>query len=110
MASDSSMREINYLKYGCNAFSMNNPKSRPLSIWTDDDIWEYIKTYNVPYSKIYDTGVKRTGCVFCMFGVHLEETPNRFQILKNTHPKLYEYCIDKLKLGEVLDYIGVDYR
>lgn len=109
MASDSSLRETNYLRYGCNVFDANYPKSRPLSIWTDEDIWEYIKMYNIPYSKIYDTGVKRTGCVFCMFGVHLEKEPNRFQILKQTHPKLYNYCIDKLGLGQVLDYIGVDY-
>ena len=30
--------------------------------------------------------------------------------MKKTHPKQYNYCINKLKLGEVLDYIGVKYQ
>lgn len=70
------------------------------------------------------TGCKRTGCIFCMFGCHLEKQPNRFQILKETHPKQYKYCIEGgqmvdgklqpnkegLGLGKVLDYIGVNYK
>jgi len=107
MASDSFVRQKEYVKHGCNAFSKN--KSTPLAFWYDTDIWEYIKTREIPYSSIYDTGVKRTGCMFCMFGVHLEKEPNRFQLLKKTHPKQWDYCINKLGCGEVMDYIGVDY-
>lgn len=69
------------------------------------------------------TGCDRTGCIFCMFGCHLEGEPNRFQRLKETHPRQYEYCIgggemvdgkwqpnkEGLGLGHVLDYIGVKY-
>ena len=44
-----------------------------------------------------------------MFGVHLEGYPNRFQRMKQTHPKQWDYCIHKLGLGNVLDYIGVEY-
>ena len=39
------------------------------------------------------TGCKRTGCIFCMFGCHLEKEPNRFQLLKESHPQQYKYCI-----------------
>lgn len=70
------------------------------------------------------TGCNRTGCIFCMFGCHLEKEPNRFQRLKETHPRQYEYCIgggemvdgkwqpnkEGLGLGKVLDYIGVKYE
>lgn len=55
------------------------------------------------------TGVSRTGCMFCMFGCHLEKEPNRFQRMKQTHPQQYAYCMDHLGLKEVLDYIGVSY-
>ena len=69
------------------------------------------------------TGCNRTGCIFCMFGCHLEKEPNRFQRLKETHPRQYEYCIsggeyvdgkwqpskEGLGLGKVLDYINVKY-
>lgn len=56
------------------------------------------------------TGCSRTGCMFCMFGCHLEKEPNRFQRMKQTHPKQYAYCMDKLGLKAVLDYIGVPYE
>ena len=62
------------------------------------------------YSSVYDTGITRTGCIYCMFGVHLEKKPNRFQSLKKTHPKLHKYCIEKLGLKKVLEYIDIEYE
>ena len=58
------------------------------------------------------TGEKRTGCVFCAFGAHLEKAPNRFQRLKITHPKLWDYCMRPweehgLGMRQVLEYIGI---
>jgi hypothetical protein len=44
-----------------------------------------------------------------MFGVHLEKRPNRFELMKQTHPQLYSYCIKKLGIGKVLNYIDVEY-
>lgn len=81
-----------------------------LGCWDENDILE-------------TTGCNRTGCIFCMFGCHLEKEPNRFQRLKETHPRQYEYCInggevvdgqlqpskEGLGIGKVLDYIGVKY-
>ena len=55
-------------------------------------------------------GETRTGCMFCMFGIHLEGTPNRFQRMAKSHPKQYKYCIKTLGCGKVMDYIGVDYK
>ena len=110
MAGESTMRAKVYLRSGCNAFDGNDPKSNPIAFWTEDDIWGYIKLKNLPYSKIYDMGEKRTGCMFCMFGVHLEKGENRFQRMQRSHPKQWNYCINKLGLGEVLDFIGVKYE
>lgn len=81
-----------------------------LGCWEEGDVLE-------------TTGCDRTGCIFCMFGCHLEKEPSRFQRLKETHPRQYEYCIGGgemvdgnwqpskggLGLGKVLDYIGVKY-
>ncbi len=113
MADDSHFRRQFYLRNGCNAFNLKNPKSTPLSFWREEDIWAYIKENNIPYSKIYDMGYSSTGCIFCAFGVHMEERKtgtNRFKLLKKTHPKLWTYCIEKLGMGEVLDYVGVQYK
>jgi len=108
-AAESSKRATDWVRFGCNAFDTKRPLGRPLSVWTDDDIWQYIRANNIDYPAVYDMGYKRTGCMFCMFGVHLEREPNRFQLMQKTHPKQYEYCIHKLGLGKVLDYIGVHY-
>ena len=108
MASEGKQREHNYLRYGCNAFDLaSQPRSAPIAFWLEDDIWNYIRTHKVPFSKIYDMGYSRTGCVFCGFGAHLEAGENRFQRLKKTHPKLWRYCMDKLGIREVMQYCGV---
>jgi len=109
MTGDSVLRKEMYLRKGCNSFSATNPQSNPLSFWTEENVWEYIEKYNLSYSRIYDMGYDHTGCMFCMFGVHLEKGLNRFQRMKQTHPKQWEYCINKLGCGKVLDYIGVGY-
>lgn len=91
----------------CNIFDTRDPSSAPMLFWTDADVWEYIKTRNLPYSSIYDMGEERTGCMFCMFGVHLESGLNRFQRMEKSHPKQHSYCINDLGMGKVLDSIGV---
>ena len=121
MAGDSSLRKTEYLKVGCNAFNNKRPRSTPMGFWTENDVLDYLKKFNEPYATIYGdivttsrgyvtTGAKGTGCMWCMFGEHLEKGENKFQKMSRTHPKQYDYCINKMGLGEVLDYIGVDYR
>ena len=124
MASESRFRKNSWLKNGCNAFDSKRPISNPMSFWTENDVLEYLVKHNVPYAsvygeiqqdkngKYYTTGRDRTGCVFCGFGCHNEKEPNRFQMLKQTHPKLWKYCMKGWEQGglgmkEVLEEIGV---
>ena len=79
--------------------------SMPLSFWIEDDIWKYIRENKLAYSKIYDMGEERTGCMWCMFGVQLEKGENRFDRMRRNHPKQYSYCMDKLGMKEVLSCI-----
>lgn len=119
MATESKIRKNAYLKNGCNSF--RSGKSQPLSFWKEQDVLRYLLKYQIPYCSLYGdivlekkrlktTNLKRTGCMFCMFGVHLEKEPNRFQILKRTHPKQYQYCMETLNLKEVLEFINVKYE
>ncbi len=132
MTEESQLRESTWMRYGCNAYDGKEPKSTPMSFWTEQDIMQYYLKNNLPMASCYGEIIeadqlqgqeclegcmshlttskcKRTGCMFCMFGVHLEKEPNRFQMMKKTHPKQYDYCINKLGIGKVLDYIGVKY-
>ena len=137
IATESKLRYQSWIKSGCNSFESKRPTSQPLSFWTEQDILHYLKEFNIPYcsvygdieeygaeSKLQTTGCDRTGCIFCMFGIGQDGCPNRFQRLKKTHPRQYEYCIkggemidgkwqpskDGLGLGKVLDYIGIKYE
>lgn len=49
-------------------------------------------------------------CMYCMFGVHLEQGENRFHRMRRTHPKIYDYCMNSLGIKEVLEYINVAYK
>lgn len=121
MTCESRERKQNWLKSGCNAFDNNDPQSQPMSFWTEQDVLQYLITYKIPYASIYGdiiknrkgkletTGAERTGCMFCCYGIQCEKEPNRFQRMKVTHPKQYDYCIHKLGIGKILDFIGVKY-
>jgi 3'-phosphoadenosine 5'-phosphosulfate sulfotransferase (PAPS reductase)/FAD synthetase len=106
MASESSKRKQDWMKFNCNAFEAKRPTCKPLSFWNESDIWEYIKLKNISYSKIYDMGYNRTGCMFCAYGLHLQKNPNKFELMKTTHPKIYKYCMDNLKLKEMIEFMN----
>ena len=118
MADDSKMRQKIYLQTGCNAYDAKRPRSMPLGFWTEQDILQALKIYDIPYARVYGDiqqnkatgrlyfdGVRSTGCIFCAFGLHMEDKPNRFQQLRLSHPKHFNFCMDKLGLAQVLDYI-----
>lgn len=121
LAEESGLRENAWLKNGCNAFKSKRPTSQPMSFWTEQDVLQYIKREQIPLASVYGdieyaeapeqmriedygikcgterlktTGCDRTGCVFCAFGCHLEKSPSRFERLKETHPRQYEYCME----------------
>ena len=65
---------------------------------------------DLPYLKT--TGCSRTGCMFCGFGCHLEKKgEGRFERMKETHPKQYDYIMRPKEQGglnykEVIDWLN----
>ena len=116
MAEESRLRKQKWLQNGCNGFNLKLPTSNPMSFWTEQDVLQYISQNDISIASVYgeiipDTfndgqlaidnslvdlkcsGCDRTGCIFCGFSAHLEKGEGRFERLKRTHPKQYEYCI-----------------
>lgn len=116
MACESLMRETAWMAHGCNAFDSKRPLSAPMSFWLNQDVLQYIYEQKLEIcsvygdivakdddgleycsfigeQKLYCTGCQRTGCIYCAFGAHLEKGETRFQRLKRTHPKQYDYCM-----------------
>lgn len=81
----------------------------PLSIWTDDDIWEYIHRFDVPYSPLYDMGwtdsngqfhsIPRNGCMAC--GTDLLYPNNHLATLRRTHPTAWKVFMKKGMAAEI---------
>lgn len=120
LAEESITRKQVWLNQGCNAFNATVPKSTPLSFWTHQDILRYLLLTKIPYCSLYGdiieangmlrfTGYQRTGCAGCLYGCHLDDEPNRLQMLSVTHPAIYKYMFEKMNYKEVCDYIKVAY-
>jgi len=113
LAAESRLRTFNFLEYGDLYFPASQKlwKAHPLSIWTDDDIWSYIRRFDVPYASLYDMGYhdektgewishKRNGCMFC--GMDLAFPNNHFSIMRRTHPKAWNVAMVHKGLGRIL--------
>lgn len=119
-AAESLMRTQSWIGRGCNSYSIQKgraAKSNPLAPWLEQDILHYIKRNDIEICSVYGdlvytdadgneldtaldadqplkcTGCQRTGCMFCPFGVHLEKGPTRYQRMKTTHPRQYEFML-----------------
>lgn len=105
MAEESRMRRINfatrgYLFESSRPYLENDPfyHCNPLSIWTDADIWEYIRRFQVPYSPLYDIEyqdkngatckIKRNGCIACATDIAFKN--NHLAALRQTHPHAWK--------------------
>ena len=120
MAEESRVRLQAWVRTGCNAYDAKDVKSTPMAFWTEQDVLQYIVLNGLEIASVYGeivstdqdgfqypatpmtcdgcklscTGCKRTGCMFCGFGLHLEKKgETRFQRLAKTHPKQYEYAL-----------------
>ena len=119
MAGESKLRLTKWLREGCNSFDSKEPNSNPMSFWTEQDVLTYIHTYNLAIADAYGqvvvkgtsngqmciadmlgdyrgcdyetTGCKRTGCIFCMFGITQDK--DRFIRLAEQEPTLCDYVI-----------------
>ncbi len=50
-------------------------KINPLAKWTAEDIWTYIKLYEVPYNRLHDRNYPSIGCTHCTAPVQPGEDP-----------------------------------
>ena len=112
LAAESRRRMFNFLEYGewYYAKSQKMWKCHPLAIWTDDDIWAYIRRFDVPYASLYNMGYhnsqgefichKRNGCMFC--GMDIGFPNNHLAIMRRTHPKAWKVLMINKGLGKVL--------
>lgn len=121
MAEESRLRRQRWLKYGCNAWGdRRQQSSNPMSFWTEQDVLQYIHENSLPIADAYGqvivrndgvdgqinihdcigdyrgcqyetTGCRRTGCIFCGFGITQDK--KRFVRLAEQETKLCDYVM-----------------
>lgn len=132
MASEGGRRQKALMMHGCNYISPTTKRSAPFAIFDRQDLLQLALDLKVPVPEIYGeivrdpdgtlrtTKAQRTGCSMCGFGIHLEKRPHRFDRLRESNPKEWEFwmyrCVtdpetgEKYGWGRVLDYIGVGWE
>jgi 3'-phosphoadenosine 5'-phosphosulfate sulfotransferase (PAPS reductase)/FAD synthetase len=70
-------------------------KKSPIIDWSDDDLEEFIRKYDVPLSRAYtEYGFRRTGCMLCPFSRQLS---NDLKYLHDHEPNRYKASMHWLK-------------
>jgi hypothetical protein len=105
MAAESRARQTNFVTRGYlfqshRAHLGGDPfwHCNPMSIWTDKDVWDYIRRFQVSYAKLYDMGwsdmsgefhkIKRNGCMGCATDILFPN--NHMAMLRRTHPRQWQ--------------------
>ncbi|KAA6329494.1 Phosphoadenosine phosphosulfate reductase [termite gut metagenome] len=68
----------------------------PIFHWTDEDVWHFIRSRNMPYCKLYDMGFTRIGCMFCPMSRPKTKAIERqmYPRMETAYKKAIQFCID----------------
>lgn len=147
MASEGGRRQKALMLNGCNYISPGTKRSAPFAIFNRQDILtlalEMEDYYHAHWRDFGETEIEtiipaiygeivrdadgtlrttmaqRTGCSMCGFGIHMEGRPHRFDLLRESKPKEWEFWMKHIYqdedgkwwgFGDVLDYIGVGWE
>lgn len=102
IVAESHQRFLIWAKKGEHFYSSSEKRWKvwPLSIWTENDIWKFHEIYNIPHCSIYDKGHRRNGCWPCLMDIKYPD--NHLQTLRQSHPKLWRFLIQKKGIGEII--------
>lgn len=83
----------------------------PIIDWTDEDVWEFIRSYNVPYCGLYDEGWKRLGCIGCPLGGYatMRRELERWPVYKRLYIRTFDDMLAaRIASGKKQHYDGWD--
>lgn len=68
----------------------------PIIDWTTEEVWEFIREYEIPYCCLYDEGFKRLGCIGCPMGSRQQREYEfaRYPKYKNLYMIAFQKMID----------------
>lgn len=77
-------------------YKMRKTVLNPIISWTDEEVWEFIKTYNIPYCKLYDEGYKRLGCIGCPMSSKRAQELENYPVYKRNYIKAFDRMLQNM--------------
>ena len=71
----------------------------PIIDWSDEEVWEFIHYFKIPYCNLYDEGFKRLGCIGCPNGgkKHMIKEFKRWPKFKENYIRAFDRMLVRRK-------------
>jgi len=85
----------------------------PVGLWTNDDIWEYIREKKLPVNPVYERyGIQRQGCIVCTNVIRWEEhiakyNPRLVDIVKRRMEE-WGVQVERVRFKNIMERLEVD--
>lgn len=85
--SDASRHEVE------NCYKMSKTLINPIIDWENEDVWDFLYAFDVPYCDLYDQGYKRLGCIGCPMNSNAEKELEAYPKYKQAYLHAFERMI-----------------
>ena len=69
----------------------------PVIDWSNEEVWEFIHEYNVPYCKLYDQGRTRLGCIGCPMSSKQKEELELYPKYKAAYIRTFDKMLKEVQ-------------
>lgn len=73
----------------------------PIIDWTDEEVWEFIHRFDIPYCELYDKGFKRLGCIGCPMSTRKAKELDRYPKIKQAYIRSFGRMLERLDKAEL---------
>ena len=92
-------------------YRKNKTVLNPIIDWEDEDIWEFIRGYGVPYCELYDRGYSRLGCIGCPMNTAAAAELEAYPKYKELYLRAFSRMLDERSrrgLGGTMNWSSPD--
>lgn len=91
---DENVWDCNFIK---KAKQNDNLMCQPIYLWTDGEIWTFIRERNMEYNPLYDKGFYRVGCIGCPISSNQIKELEQYPIYKQNYINAFQRMVDRRK-------------